>query len=129
MAEAELASDILAMLCTQAQANKSIDVVHKRYEDEEGPVSKKAAVFEQAMGHAADIYPPDELHGTCWTRQHMFCSLAVTFSHIIDPIDNLRGTSLTPTQLLNTAKVRSLSNTISSDFDSYNAPIDRPNGP
>ena len=74
MGEAELASDILATLCTQIQSNKAIDNIYKRYEDEEGPVPAKAIVFERAMDVIKGIYPDEEMQGTCWTRKHMFYS-------------------------------------------------------
>lgn len=129
MAEAELASDILATLCTQVQTNKSLESVYRRYEDTEGPVPEKVDVFERTMAIISHVYPPEELHDTCWTRRHMFYSLAVSISHIISHIDNLKKTNLTERNLQNYGQIRSILNTISADFESYNAPADRVNAP
>ncbi|MEQ9097484.1 MAG: hypothetical protein RIE32_14615 [Phycisphaerales bacterium] len=129
MAEAELASDILATLCTQIQTNKNVDALYKRYEDQEGPVTEKTKLFEKVMDVIQSVYPPDEMHGTCWTRKHMFYSLAVTIAHVFEPIPNLPKSELKPEQLLNYGQVRSVLNSVSSDFDSCNSPADRPNAP
>jgi len=129
MGEAELASDVLASLCTQVQTNKSVDVVYKRFEDEEGPVTQKAATFRKAMDHISLIYPPEEMRGTCWTRKHMFYTLAVTVCHIIDPLPNLKETQLRKENLQNAAHIRSILNSVSADFESYNSPSDRLNAP
>ena len=129
MGEAELASDILATLCTQVQTNKSVDGAYKRFEDEEGPVKQKADIFSEAMDHVSSIYPPEEMHGTCWTRKHMFYTLAVTICHILEPIPNLKETLLRREHLQNSAHLRSVLNSVSADFESYNAPSDRLNAP
>lgn len=129
MAEAELASDILATLCTQVQTNKSVEGVYRRYEDTEGPVPYKVQVFERTMEEISRIYPPEEMNGTCWTRKHMFYSLAVSISHIIDHVENLQETNVRERDIQNYGQVRSILNSISADFESYNAPADRINAP
>lgn len=131
MGEAELASDLLATLCTQIQTNKSVDAVYKRYEDEEGSIPDKAKLFFETMEVIGKVYPAESLIGTCWTRKHMFYSLFATVAHIIAPFKNegLEPSRLTKEDLADTGRLRSLLNGVSADFLSYNAPADRINAP
>jgi hypothetical protein len=119
MAEAELASDLLACFLIQIQSSKSIEPTYKRFEDEEGEIPQARQRFENAVTTLASIYTEDEIATSAWSSKHMYFSLVTTVGHIQSPIGGIRSTHLKNDVLTQTNKIKSILNIISADYASY----------
>ncbi|MGI4818418.1 MAG: DUF262 domain-containing protein [Janthinobacterium lividum] len=119
MAEAELSSDLLGNFLNQVQSSKSIDIVYKKYEDEEGEIPSAYIHLVDTINFVASIYNDDELKDSAWKSKHMYFSLVLSIGHVIKPISGLNRTNLTIKSLENREKVKSVLNYISTEYNTY----------
>jgi Protein of unknown function DUF262 len=89
MAEAELASDLLVVLCDGVQTNKSIEMFYRRFEDDPGSIEDNCREFEETMSYVGEIYTHQDLANTNWSRIHLFYSLFSSISHGLVGVRNL----------------------------------------
>ena len=129
MAEAELASDLLAAFLVQIQSSKAIETTYGKFEDEEGDIQNAVERFRNAVNQAAQIYPDEDIRGTCWSSKHMYYSLVTCVGHIQSPISNVRATSLTPEVFSNSEKLKSILNGVSSNYHTYSPQPKRSSAP
>lgn len=130
MSEAELASDLLAcFLVEKIQSVKSIDVVYKNFEEEEGRVPAAMSALIEAIDLVASIYDEDELRSSSWRSKHLYFTLVCCVGHVFSPFDNVRESRLTPADLENKGKVRSILNGIASDYAAYSPQPKRVSAP
>lgn len=83
MAEAELAGDLLVSMLGGVQTNKSLENYYKRFEDQEGDLPKFVDKFHKIMSVVGEIYPPQELHNTNWSRLVLFYTLFISIGQIL----------------------------------------------
>ncbi|GJM22856.1 MAG: hypothetical protein DHS20C15_27710 [Planctomycetota bacterium] len=83
MGEAELASDLLVALVDGVQTNKAVEKFYKKYDDEPGPLDKCCEKFERVMSYLGEVYSPEDLAGTNWSRIHLFYSLFTAIAHCL----------------------------------------------
>lgn len=92
MAEAQLSSDLLVILCNGVQTVKNIERFYKKYENSEDvPQELKLARnhFPKVMAAIGDLYPAEELKNTNWSRPHLFYSLFSVVAHSMFGVSNL----------------------------------------
>ena len=119
MAEAELASDLLATLCNGIQSNRNVEGLYREYEDIEGPVFEKADLFNTVMSYIGEMYTAEDIRQTCWNRQHMFYTLFTVVAHLLQPFERL-DRPLAPEEMLTSLnKCRVVLDDISIDFMRY----------
>lgn len=90
MAEAELASDLLACLCGGVQTNKTIESFYRRYEDEPGDIDAQVEKFDKIMSYLGAIYPSGDLAVTNWRRIHLFYTIFTVLAHGAFGLQGLR---------------------------------------
>lgn len=122
MAEAQLSSDLLIVLCGGIQTVKNIEKFYKIYEtSEEVPDALRAARdnFRKVMGYIGAIYSSGELVNTNWSRPHLFYSLFSVASHALFGVG---GLSNMPRPILDDSTQshwRSCLDEISAQYDAY----------
>lgn len=94
MAEAEIASDLLATFLVQIQSSKAIEAAYKNFEDDDTGIPKASQDLKTAINTVASIYSEDELKGSAWSSAHMYYSLVTTVGHLQSGIEGLRNTAL-----------------------------------
>ncbi len=119
MAEAEMASDLLGTFLTQIQSSKAIENYYKNFEEDEADLPNALSKVRSALEIAARIYPALELRSTAWSSTHMYYSLITCIGHIQEKFNNVPATSLDSSCLLETDKMRSVLNGISTDYLTY----------
>ncbi len=119
MAEAEMASDLLGTFLTQIKPSKSIESYYKNFEDDEDNMPDALVRVRSAIEIAAKIYPSEEARTSAWSSAHMYYSLITCIGHIQKKFDNVPATTLDPSCLLKTDKMRSVLNGISTDYLTY----------
>ncbi|BDC49806.1 hypothetical protein F183_A21220 [Bryobacterales bacterium F-183] len=122
MAEAQLSSDLLIILCDGVQTVKNIEKFYRKYETaEDVPEELRLAKehFHQVMAHIGGIYKADDLKNTNWCRPHLFYSMFATVAH------SLFGVGQLPAELrpsLNDARRghwRGVLDEVSAQYDMY----------
>jgi hypothetical protein len=119
MGEAELASDLLLSICEGIQTNKNIENLYKKYEDEEGDLEISRDQFDKIMSYIGEIYPPEELANTNWSRIQLFYTLFTSIGHGLSAINELDDV---PRPIINKktiGKLRVRLDEISDRFDQY----------
>jgi hypothetical protein len=92
MAEAELSSDLLIILCDGVQTAKNIEKFYKKYETlEDVPEELRDAKenFRTVMAYLGAIYKAEELRNTNWARPHLFYSLFSVVAHALFGVGGL----------------------------------------
>ena len=124
MAEAQLSSDLLIVLCDAVQTVKNIEKFYRKYEtSEDVPNELKTARerFHIVMTNLGSIYSADELKNTNWARSHLFYSLFCATAHSLFGVG---GLSDAPRPTLNDARKghwRVVLDEISAQYDIYTA--------
>lgn len=129
MAEAEMASDLLGTFLTQIQSSKAIENYYKAFDEEEGDLPDALKNLRSAIQIAAKIYPSTELRLSAWSSTHMYYSLITSIGHIQKNFPNVPTTTLDKSCLLQTDKMRSVLNGISTDYLTYSPQPMRGNTP
>ena len=128
MAEAELASDLLALLIGGIQSKKAIPTYYKRYEDDEQITSEAEERFNQIMSFIGEIYPSEALKQSNFSRVHFFHSLFATLAHSLFGIENLTDTPRAPISPLVLGRIRNKLDEVSAQYDQVTSGIvDAPN--
>jgi len=129
MAEAELAGDILMAMVGGIQTNKSIEQYYRKYDDDADNLELEEEHFNRTMSFIGELYPPEEIAQTNWSRVHLFYTLFTSICHCLfglkGPQPQLRVTL--KKNLL--GQVRVCLDTISSTFDQYAADPDDEHAP
>lgn len=124
MAEAQLSSDLLIVLCDGVQTVKNIEKFYRKYETaEDVPDELRAAKenFHKVMSYIGGMYPAEELKNTNWARPHLFYSVFCAVAHALLGVGGL------PTEMrpgLDEAKKshwRIVLDEISAQYDLYTA--------
>lgn len=128
MAEAELASDLLVALVGGVQTNKKIEYYYREYEDEQGQLDKTMQRFDQIMSYIGEIYNPEELAETNWSRIHLFYTLFTAIGHCLFNLVGLKKSlrvKLAPSKV---SKLRVCLDEISATYDRVAEDIDNIEG-
>jgi hypothetical protein len=129
MAEAELAGDMLMAILGGVQTNKSIEQFYKKYEDEESGLPAAVEKFDNTMSHIGEIYPPEELLNTNWSRIHLFYTLFTSITHCLYSLVGLDKNIRISLKRKQLGKVRVCLDQISARYDEVTADMDNPNAP
>jgi hypothetical protein len=122
MAEAQLSSDLLIVLCDGVQTVKNVEKFYRKYEtSEEVPKQLEVARanFRSVMAQVGAIYPSVELGNTNWARPHLFYSLFSVVSHALFGVGGLSDQPRPRLEKLNQGHWRSALDEISARYDSY----------
>lgn len=84
MAEVELASDLLGATLDGIVPKKSIPALYKKYDERQEDVEGAVGDFDRTMSAIGEIYSPEDLSGTNFARVHLFYSLFVSISNVVN---------------------------------------------
>jgi hypothetical protein len=129
MAEAELSGDMLMTLVGGVQTNKSLEQFYKKYEDEQGPLEKAKQQFDTTMSYIGEIYPPEEIQGTNWSRVHLFYTLFTSIAHCLYGLDGIKDSFKSKLSQKMVGKLRVCLDDISATYDKVAKDIDNPDAP
>ena len=122
MAEAQLSSDLLIVLCDGVQTVKNIEKFYKKYEtSEEVPDELRLARdnFRSVMANLGAIYPSSELGNTNWARPHLFYSLFSVAAHALFGVQGLADAPRPTLSHTTQGRWRSALDEISAQYDLY----------
>jgi hypothetical protein len=129
MAEAELAGDMLVALVSSVQTNKSIEQFYKKYEDEQGPLEEAKQQFDTTMTYIGEIYIPEDLRGTNWSRIHLFYTLFTSIAHCLYGLDGINKSLRSKISQKVVGKLRVCLDEISATYDKVAEDLDNPDTP
>jgi hypothetical protein len=129
MAEAELAGDMLMAILGGVQTNKSIEQFYRKYEDEEFDLRITLEKFDNTMSHIGEIYPPEELLNTNWSRIHLFYTLFTSIAHCLYGVGGLDEKTRVLLKRKQLGQVRVCLDQISSRYDEVAANMENPDAP
>ncbi|MFI5294629.1 MAG: DUF262 domain-containing protein [Thermodesulfovibrionales bacterium] len=129
MAEAELSGDLLMAIVGGVQSNKSIEQFYKKYEDDEADLQQAVEKFDHTMTHIGELYPPEELLNTNWSRIHLFYTLFVSVTHCLYGLGGLDKKLRVPLKSKQLGQARICLNEISSKYDEVSEDMDNPDAP
>jgi hypothetical protein len=129
MAEAGLAGDLLMAILGGIQTNKSIEQFYKKYEDEDSGLPEAIENFDNTMSHIGEIYPPEELQNTNWSRIHLFYTLFTSIAHCLYGLVGLDKNIRIPLKRKQLGQVRVCLDVISAKYDEVAADMDNPAAP
>jgi hypothetical protein len=119
MGEAELASDLLVILASGVQTNKSIETLYRRYEGDSGKLETHAKHFDSIMSYIGETYSPEDLANTNWARVQLFYSLFSALAHGLIGVTGLDSSLRPTTKPSLVGKWRNRLDEISSRYDEY----------
>jgi hypothetical protein len=119
MAEAELAAELFVSLMGGVQTNKNTEQFYKNYEDEIGDLEKSSEKFDRIMSYIGEIYPPDEISKTNWSRVHLFYTLFTVIGHCLYGLSGPKKQFRVPLKPQYVGKLRIILNEISLKYDEY----------
>ncbi len=117
MSEAELASDLLAMLVGGIQSKKAIPNFYKKYEDNDDGLGDANSKFDEVMSYIGATYNAASLKETNFSRIHLFYSLFGAIAHALyglNGMDEVPRPHLTPESI---GRVRMRLDEISARYD------------
>lgn len=117
MSEAELCADLFAALIGGIQTNKNVEKYYKQYEDDEGDINHTKEKFESVMQYIGELYSPEELKLTNWSRIHLFYTLFTVIAHFLYGISNLPKDLRVKIVKKNMGGIRSILDDISTRYD------------
>ncbi|MGA2914634.1 MAG: DUF262 domain-containing protein [Sedimentisphaerales bacterium] len=129
MAEAELAGDMLMSLIGGVQTNKSLEQFYRKYEDEQGSLEKAKQKFDTTMSYIGEIYSPEEIRGTNWSRIHLFYTLFTSIAHCLYRLDGINKSFRSKLSQKVIGKLRVCLDDISATYDKVAEDIDNPDAP
>jgi hypothetical protein len=124
MAEAQLSSDLLVVLCDGVQTVKNIEKFYRKYETgEDVPDELRDArdEFHTVMAHIGGIYKAEELRNTNWSRPNLFYSLFCVVGHALCGVGNLPENQRPALDEHKKGHWRSVLDEISAQYDLYTA--------
>jgi hypothetical protein len=122
MAEAELSSDLLIVLCDGIQTAKNIEKFYQKYELlEEVPDELRDARknFHEVMSYVGAIYPAKEVENTNWSRPHLFYTLFSVVTHALLGVHNLENLKRPVLKQDGIGRWRSALDEISANYDAF----------
>ncbi len=119
MAEAELASDLVACLISGIQAKKSIPGFYRKYEDDEDGLSGVQEKFDAVMAYIGAIYTANELGATNFKRIHIFYSLFAAIAHGLFGLPGMDDVPRPNLTIKSVGVVRTVLDDISAKFDQF----------
>lgn len=119
MAEAELSSDLLVALISGVQTNKNVEQFYRRYEDDPGPIDPSVDRYHQVMSALGDIYAPDELKNTNWSRKHLFYSLFCSVGNFLFGVEGLEPIQSSALNRNEIGRLRNRLDDFSARYDEY----------
>ena len=129
MAEANLSADLIVALVDKVQSNKSVEAFYKKYEDEHGGLEGITEKFDQILTYINELYRPEELKETNYSRVPLFYTLFTTIGHLIFGINGLDPQYQIGITLEHTGKIRVILDDISASYDTISDSINDPNYP
>lgn len=129
MAEAELAADLFISLIGGVQTNKNVEQYYKKFEEGIGELEGAATRFDKVMSYIGDIYPPEELAGTNWSRVHLFYTLFTTIAHNLYGLHGVDANFRVSIDKKSIGKLRVALDQISAKYDEVSEDIDNENYP
>ena len=121
MAEAELSSDLLGALIDGVLSKKAIPGLYKKYDDDELASTQAEGKFDQVMSIIGEVYPPEALQASNFSRVHFFYTLFCSIAHCLF---GLAGLEDAPRPVLNKESfgtLRSALDEISARYDEVTA--------
>lgn len=129
MAEAELSTDLFVALVDGLQTNKNNENFYKKYEDKAGNLAEIAFQFDEIMSYIGEIYPPEEIANTNWSRIHLFYTLFTSIGHFLFGVKGISSDlriTITPRDV---RKIRVRLDEISAIYDEVAAHLEDENFP
>jgi len=83
MKEAELSADLFVSLIDGVQTNKNNEQFYKKFDEDSDNLDEAANRFDQIMSYIGDIYSPDQISQTNWSRIHLFYTMFTTIGHCL----------------------------------------------
>lgn len=117
MAEAELAADLFMALIGGVQTNKNVEQYYKEYEEKIGNLEESAKRFDTIMSYIGNIYPPEELALTNWSRIHLFYTLFTTIGHNLYSLKGINKQCRSTVNKKHIGKLRVALDQISAKYD------------
>lgn len=119
MAEAELTAELFVALIGGVQTNKNTEQYYIDYDEKEGKLPEVDNKFDEIMSYIGEIYPPNEISLTNWSRVHLFYSLFTSIAHLLYGLKELDDKYRTKITKKMVGKLRVLLDEISSKYDMY----------
>jgi hypothetical protein len=124
MAEAELTADLFAALIGGVQSNKTVEQYYKKYEDLEGDLPQVGEEFDKTMSYIGEIYRPQEIAQTNWSRIHLFYTLFTSIAHCLFGLSNIDTELRVKVDSKSIRRLRVCLDDISSRYDAVAAIMD-----
>lgn len=119
MAEAELSAEFFVALMGGVQTNKNTEQFYKKYEEEPGDLEESAEKFDTVMSYIGEIYSPEDIANTNWSRVHLFYSLFTVIGHCLYGVANLDSSLRAPLDRKLAGQYRVILDEISLRFDQW----------
>ena len=129
MAEAELSADLLASLTDGIQTNKTIEQLYKKYEDNSGQIDQAVDNFNKIMSYIGEIYPPEQIKSTNWSRVQLFYTLFTTIGHLLFKLDGPSQQYNIGVEPKDIGKLRVRLDEVSTRYDDYTNDPENPGIP
>lgn len=128
MAEAELSSDLVAILIDGIQSKKAIPNLYKKYDDDDTDLVDIEERFDTVMSYVGAIYPAASLKATNFHRVHLFYSLFSSIAHGLFGLKGLQTVARPHLSADNVGRARVRLDEISARYDEVtNKEADAPN--
>ncbi len=119
MAEAELASDLFVALVGGVQTSKNVEQFYKKYEDELGHLDQVAKRFDSIMSYVGEVYPPEDIALTIWSRTPLFYTLFTAIGHCLYGLEGLEEKLRVPITTKSIGKLRVCLDEISARYEDF----------
>ena len=129
MEEAALSADLFIALIDQVQTNKNNEQYYKKYEDEIGDLEAVANKFDNIMSWIGQIYPPEVLANTNWSRIHLFYTLFTSVAHLLYSLKGPDPQLRKQANEKQIGKIRVALDEISAKYDLVSEDMENPNHP
>lgn len=129
MAEAELATDLFVALIGGIQTNKNNENYYRKYEDDDNNLVMIAEQFDSVMSYIGEIYPPEVLALTNWSRNHLFYTLFTVIAHFLFGVKGVPPELRAKISNKSIGRLRVRLDEISSRYDEVAANIEDENYP
>lgn len=121
MAEAELSSDLLGIFLQGIQSKKSIPSLYKNYDDCEFEVLDSERKYDEVMSVIGELYSPDELKASNFSRVHFFYTLFCSIAHCLFGVVGLEESPRLNITTESLGMLRSTLDEISARYDEVTA--------
>ena len=129
MTEAELTGDLFVALLDGVQTNRVVEQFYKKYEDEPGDIEFIGQKFDTIMSYIGEIYPPEQIRNTNWSRIQLFYTLFTSIGHLLFGLNKLDPKLRIDIDKNSVGKIRVRLDEMSSRYDQVAANPDSPESP